>query len=1022
MLSVSVLGRLAVHRDGVHVPVPAGKAGELLVRLAVDAGTVVSADRLLDDLWPPPATPARNTLQAKVSQLRRALGGPDGPAHAADGYILRVDPAAVDALVVVRLAEAARDQLTNGHARTAVATCERGLSLFNGPVLATAGDAPWALPLRARLEQTRSGLIEDRIGARLALGAAGDLTGELGQLVQAHPERERLWAMLMTALYRDGRQADALAAYRRIAGRLADDLGIDPGPELQDLQRRILAGDPSLARPLPVRPIGPVPRVSDPSPPPGNLPGLVVDLVGRAVELDELAGAMADQRLITLVGPAGVGKTSLAIEAARRHRAAGGCWLVRLEHATDPAGILAAVGEAMSMVDPTPQMVVDRFRGTDALIVLDNCEHVTTAVADLVARLLAGATRLRIVATSQVPLDLSGETLLSVDPLSPDDALALFVRQAARRRRSAALDPDALAAARDVCLALDRIPLAIELAAARTKALSVQEIAHRLDDRFALLSDPSGRRPDRHRGLAAAIAWSYDLLFPDDRRVLWAIAGFSGGAPLAAVVAVAAAVDVPESATLDVVDRLADRSMVVLDVGAGGTVRYRLLESVRAYALDRQAEAGMVDTVRDAHLAWFGGAARLALAEQRGPGQAKALAVARDERANIDAAMAWAVRRDPVAGLRIALGFGWAWVVLGDGAGAAGRLRRAVAAAGDAAPAADRAMALALAGWNEVGGDVGRALAESEVAVALADRSDSAAARTVSRFAPAFSLIHAGRAPEALDVLDRWRATVDGPLSDWDVAMAGVLTGYAALASGDPDRAAAACTRAGPLLPGLGDDWLASHVESILGEVARAGDRLADAGRHLQSAADSAHRATAFAAEGFHLANLGRVRQLAGDDAGAAAALEQGIAIIEGVGLMRALALSRIRLARVRLALGDRAGARAGLLAADRWFHESGGGDEALLAAVTLAATDAEDGDSGAPGRLAELLDTARSAGDIDAQVLALDAMAALRAAAGDPGQSRRLLAAAGDLMPAAHRLADVDRRDARRARALLTT
>lgn len=1025
VLTVSVLGQLQVRRDGEVIRVPAGKASELLVRLAVAAGTVVAADRLLADLWPAPTSPSRNTLQAKVSQLRRALGSRDVLAEVGGGYVLRVESRGVDALEVARLAAAARARLAAGGARETVDDCDRALALFDGPILATAGDAPWVEPVRARLEQTRLGLVEDRVAARLELGAAGDLVGELGELVLAHPLRERLWAMLMTSLYRDGRQAEALAAYRRIKDHLADELGLDPGPELQELQRRVLAGDPSLAGPnrAPVRAWEGTPDPPGIEPPnrSGNLPGLPVELLGRDTELDELAATVPRHRLVTLVGPAGVGKTSLAVEAARRYPAPGGCWLVRLDHAADPATVLAAVGEALSMVAPTSESVAERFRGTDALIVLDNCEHVVDAAVALVERLLAAAGGLRILATSQVPLGLAGEILLAVEPLSTDDAVALFIRQAARRRRSSGLDPEAVDAARDLCVALDRIPLAIELAAARTKALSVQEIAHRLDDRFALLSDPSGRRPDRHRGLAAAISWSYDLLFPDDQRVLWAIAGFTGGAPLDAVVAVAGAVGVPESATLDVVDRLADRSMVVVDVGTGGAVRYRLLESVRAYALDRQAEAGMVAAVGDAHLAWFERAARQAADDHRGPRQAMHLAVARDERANIDAALSWAAGRNPPAGLRIALGFGWVWVVLGEGAGAADRLRRAVAAAGEAAPAGDRAMALALAGWNEVGGDVGRALVESERAVALADQAADDDAGTVSRFAQAFALIHAGRAPDALDLLDRWRSTALGRAPDWDLAMGDVLAGYAALASGDPVRAAAACAQAGPLLPALGDDWLTGHVESILGEVAQADRRFVDAGRHLQSAADSAHRATAFAAEGFHLANLGRVRQLAGDDPGAAAALERGIAIIEGVGLMRALALSRIRLGRVRLALGDRDGARAELLAADRWFRESGGGDEASLAAVTLAATDAEDGAAGAPERLARLLETARKAGDVDAQVLALDATAALLAVAGDPAQARRMLAAADELMPGTtHRLADVDRRDARRARSLL--
>lgn len=250
VLTVSVLGPLEARRDGVVIRVPAGKASELLVRLAVDAGTTVAADRLMDDLWPANrAAPSRNTLQAKVSQLRRALGERDLLVEAGGGYRLQVDPAHIDALDVPRLAVAARAQLAAGDPRSAVDECDRALSSFRGQILVTAGDAPWAEPVRARFEQTRLGLIEDRLAARLELGAAGDLVGELGELVEVHPLRERLWVMLMTALYRDGRQADALAAHRRIRSRLADELGIDPGPELQDLERRLLSGDPSLAAP-----------------------------------------------------------------------------------------------------------------------------------------------------------------------------------------------------------------------------------------------------------------------------------------------------------------------------------------------------------------------------------------------------------------------------------------------------------------------------------------------------------------------------------------------------------------------------------------------------------------------------------------------------------------------------------------------------------------------------------------------------------------------------------------------------
>lgn len=466
VLTVSVLGPLEARRDGVVIRVPAGKASELLVRLAVDAGTAVAADRLMDDLWPADrAAPSRNTLQAKVSQLRRALGGRDLLVEAGGGYRLRVDPGHVDALDVPRLALAARAHVAAGDPRSAVVDCDRALSSFRGRILVTAGDAPWVEPIRARLEQTRLGLIEDRLAAKLELGGAGDLVGELGELVEAHPLRERLWAMLMTALYRDGRQADALAAHRRIRSRLADELGIDPGPELQELERRLLSGDPSLAAPARAEahgavtvPSPPAPRTVEPPVVAGNLPALTADLIGRDAELADVAALVARGRLVTLVGPAGVGKTSLAVEAARRFQAPGGCWLVRLEHTADATTILAAVGQALSMVGPTQDTIAERFRGTDALVVLDNCEHVVDAAADLVDRLLGAASGLRVLATSQVPLDLAGEMLLAVDPLATEDAVALFVRRSAQRRRNFVIDADATGTVYDLCRALDGIP------------------------------------------------------------------------------------------------------------------------------------------------------------------------------------------------------------------------------------------------------------------------------------------------------------------------------------------------------------------------------------------------------------------------------------------------------------------------------------------------------------------------------------------------------------------------------------
>ena len=301
--------------------------------------------------------------------------------------------------------------------------------------------------------------------------------------------------------------------------------------------------------------------------------------------------------------------------------------------------------------------LLERLRREPAVLVLDNCEHVVDAAAALAERLLAAAPGLRILCTSQVALELDGEAVFELGPLALHHAVELFTRRAAR--------PGSAEDVNDLCRSLDGLPLAIELAAARTRTLAVTEIARRLDDRFVVLHDPASRKPERRRALKATIGWSYDLLFPDDQRGLWALATFSGGAPLAAVESVLEALDVPRSAAIDIVGRLASRSLLVVDDS-----RYRLLDSIRAFALEALAEAGLRDRALDAHAAWYAAAAATSTAGVRSAEQAEHLAFARAERANIDAALAWCAAHDPERGLAIATGFGWAWIVLGDSRGA----------------------------------------------------------------------------------------------------------------------------------------------------------------------------------------------------------------------------------------------------------------------------------------------------------------------------------------------------------------
>ena len=332
MLTVAVLGPLEVRRADRLLRLPSGKATELLIRLALEAGRSVTDERLIEDLWGDAAAVTdRNTLQSKVSQLRRGLGGTELVARRGSGYALEVDPAAVDALHVLDAAATVGALRRAGDRAGVLQVAGEALGWFRGEPLVDAGEGEWLHPHRTRLGEVRLGLLEDRLAAQVDLEAGADVIGELESLVDRHPLREGFWVSLVTALYRAGRQADALAAHARIRRALADDLGLEPGRELRALELRILQHDATLAGeaagageaadPIAGSPMAPSPAAvarRAPLPGRGNLPGLAAALVGRRSELAELDRLVAAERLVTLVGPAGVGKTRLATEVARR--------------------------------------------------------------------------------------------------------------------------------------------------------------------------------------------------------------------------------------------------------------------------------------------------------------------------------------------------------------------------------------------------------------------------------------------------------------------------------------------------------------------------------------------------------------------------------------------------------------------------------------------------------------------------------------------------------------------------------
>jgi predicted ATPase/DNA-binding SARP family transcriptional activator len=1033
VIQISVLGPIEVRSDGQVLPVPAGRTSELLVRLALEAGVLVSADRLVDDLWSADAgSTRRNTLQSKVAKLRRALGDPSAVASRDGGYTLAVAPSGVDALAVLDHAATASRLLDAMDDRGAAELCASTLKLYRGDVLPAAGNGEWVAPHRARLEETRRKLIETQLSVRLRLGDVADVIAELEVAVTAYPFQETLWELLITALYRAGRQADALSTYQRVRNQLATELGLEPGPQLQQLEQQILNHDASLGQPR--RAVGALGHNATT----GNMPSISARLVGREAEVATLRELLGSQRLVEIVGVGGVGKSALALATGRALRSSdlgsGGVWLTRLDTAVTADDVTDALIAALNVTGGEAALF-ERFKGDAALVILDNCEQVIDFVADLAVRLLDAAPGVRILCTSQIPLDVEGEAVFRLAPLELSDAVELFTHRAsARRGDQGAIEADDAVLA--LCRSLDGLPLAIELAAARTTTLSINEIIRRLDDPFTVLSDPTSRRPERRRALKATIRWSYELLFPDDQRGLWALATFAGGAPQPAVEYVLEALDVPSAAAIDVVGRLASRSLVIVDDEPGSVVRYRLLDSIRAFALEAMADAGRSDRALAAHASWFADAAGSFTEGVRSSGQAEHLSFARAERANIDAALAWCGTHDPLLGLSIVNGFGWGWVVLGDSRGAQ-RIVAALEAAGDTGSVLERARALLLVAWIEAStGHLKLARDHIAAATDLANAINDLDLQARSAYYLAYVVSHDGEFREALELTDRSALLYDGLDRPWDQAATWLFAARAAISEGDEKRGAEALHRAQYWLKKVEDPWLHVRGEAMLGELARVQHRFDDAVTHIGRAAETSGRLGFLQTEAYQLSSLGRAQCQAGDYPTGAATLELAVDKAEATGDVRLAALTRVHLARVLRASGQVARARMAVEAANGWHRAAGGGEQAALGECLLAAMDAADGVPGAQERLVAILDDARIRSDAhdahDAraahtasaahvEVFALDALARISGQSGDIEMARHLCESADRRMEAAsHFITDLDRSDARVVRALL--
>ncbi len=901
-LEIRLLGPFEVLAGGRPVSVSGSKRHALLAMLALRRGRVVGVDALIDALWGEdlPTAP-RNALQHHVARLRAALG-PEAIVASTDGYA--VMNAGVDALQFEELLEEARAALRGGDARAGAAAAALALGLWRGAPFHGLTNTLWFTAEAQRLEALRVDALEEQFDAALALGEHREIVSAIRTALEESPFRERLWGQLMLALYRSGRQADALEAFQQARQVLSEQLALEPGPDLRRLQEAILVHDPAIAA-VEVPPIRH-----------GNLPARSTSFVDREHELAQVVELLREHRLVTLTGLPGVGKSRLALETVRSLEDAirDGAWLIDLARAGSEADVVRLLAQAIDArgADLLAR-VVAQLRDTDAVLVFDACEHVTKEAGRVASAVLADCPDVRILATSREVLRVAGEVRVTVDPLAlpqPDSeadspAVDLFVARARAARPGFTLTADTAPLIAEISRHVDGLPLAIELAAARVNVLGLAELLSLVERRLTLLSARPESDAER-AALRTLVEWSYDLLHADEKTLLHQLAVHRGGASLPSLVAAGATHELDEATVTYLLGALVDKSVVSVSFPAG-EARYNLLDTIRDYALEQLDESNGLAAARKAHAEYFARLAEAAHAGLRGPGWLDWTKRLQPENDNFWAALAYAHDTpDPSVAIQLATSLAWYFALAERVSEGRRFLELALAAAADHTPLDERLELIAslvyLACEER---DLQAAIELGERTLALAATGPQPRLLGLVQGTLALAYAQAGDAARAAARAEEAYVNIDADGDSWSTAAVALLRAMVAAGARDISTAADMASAAHRHADAIGYDAFRVPAVVIEGWVAeQRADAEAATAAYLR-ALELANQAGFADHASFALAKLGSCALAAGDVRRAEELFRRALAAAEAGRAQWVAAYARVELGRIVAADGE---------------------------------------------------------------------------------------------------------------------